>query len=113
MGHKRKNPTPSPLRMLSIFDARKRGMGLPEIAERTGHSISSIMRWTDKHGDEVAFFDLLIQSFPELHEKIGFDEHYPKGGNPIEASETDPADDDLEDDETDEKKEILEPAGDE
>ncbi len=106
MGHKRKNPTPSPIRMLSIFHARKHGLALPEIAERTGHSISSIMRWTEKSGHEADFLELMLQNFPELTDKIGFDAHYPKGGKPPTVRESDDVED--EDGEESEESETTE-----
>lgn len=77
MGHKRKNPTPSPMRMLAIHAAREGGMSLPDIAKRTKHSVSSIMRWHRQHGDEAQFLQLLFQNYPDLKENLSFDAWYP------------------------------------
>lgn len=78
MGHKRQAPPPSPLRMLAMLDARGRGIPLPEIAKRTKHSISSIMRWTDKFGPEVRFLHALHKAYPDMQSELSFDLFYPK-----------------------------------
>lgn len=78
MGHKRKSCSPSPIKLLSIFDARRRGIPLPEIAKRTTHSISSIMRWTEKYGHEADFYQLMIQKVPELQDTLKFETLYPE-----------------------------------
>lgn len=78
MGHKRKSPPPSPLKLLSILDARSRGIPLPEIARRTQHSISSIMRWTDKFGDELTMYHALVKAYPDMIGSLRFESHYPE-----------------------------------
>lgn len=86
MGHKRKAPPPSPLKLLSMLDARYRKIPLPEIARRTQHSISSIMRWTDKFGEEVSMYHALIKAYPHLEEQLRFEAHYP--ATAVAAAET-------------------------
>jgi len=78
MGYKRHAPTPSPLRLLSICDARERGVPLPEIAKRTRHSISSIMRWSDKFNEELEHFQTLLRTNENLKDQLSFESFYPK-----------------------------------
>lgn len=77
MGHKRKASAPSPLMLLSILEARERGIPMPEIARRTKHSISSIMRWHEKFGHETNFFKALMAKMPDVSEKLRFEVLFP------------------------------------
>lgn len=81
MGHKRTNPTPSPIKMLAIHHAHATGMSLSDISKRTKHSVSSIMRWNRLHGHEVQFMEIMLHAFPDLKQSITLDAFYPAGIN--------------------------------
>jgi hypothetical protein len=81
-----------------MFEARARGVSLPEMAKRTKHSISSIMRWESKYGHEVEFMKLLLQNHPDLRKEIGFEVLYPTAVSGATPSHSTVSDEDLLDD---------------
>lgn len=76
MGHPCLAPQPSPLAMLAIFHAKARGMHVRDIAARTGHSKSSIIRWWQQWGHDQAIYKRLIENKSELMADYTFEAYY-------------------------------------
>lgn len=78
MGHPRRaEAAPSPVQLLAIFQAKEKGIPLPEISRRTKYAVSSIMRWWNQWGSDTAFFEAVGCELPELIQAHSFDVLYP------------------------------------
>jgi hypothetical protein len=97
MGHPRRaEAAPSPVQLLAIFQAKEKGIPVEEISRRTKYAVSSVLRWYDKWGKDVAFFEAVSCEIPELANEHSFDRLFPDRERqqllelegPVEISET-------------------------
>lgn len=78
MGHPRRaESAPSPVQLLAIFQAKETGIPLEEISRRTKYAVSSVLRWYDKWGKDVAFFEAVSCEIPDLVKEHSFDALFP------------------------------------
>lgn len=77
MGYERQAPAPSPLQMLSIFQAKTKGIPLCEIAARTKFSMSTLIRWWTKWGHEYSIFMRMMEKDTTFLNEHNFDSFYP------------------------------------